>query len=395
MLLGLVPAAPSAAQDDCPALVEEALARAGAACGMLGRNQICYGYNMVEVTSWERAALDAFAAPGDVLDVARLSSLSTAPMDVNNGIWGVAVLALQADLPAALPGQNVTFIIFGDVKLESAGADPNYPTPMQAFYLTTGIGEPACKEAPRDGLLVQTPTGTTVHFMINGIEVGISSTAFIQSGAEIFSLSALDGSIEVTAQGETQTVVPGRRVDVPMHRVRAFGTTVRSVPDAPPAEPVFYDVDDVRGVPVNLLPEQVAVPAPAGVEVNVIGCELDEGGRTTVEAGQPLILEFGWYATTPDLVEQFTNTVARRLTYDGEPVEAWDVPAPELNEDGYFISWYFWVIPEPKPGEHEVMLSYDFLFPLTDGIDGDGDGEPDIYDGAEAWACTVRVLRAH
>ena len=42
-------------------------------------------------------------------------------MDLVNGMWGVALLRVQANLPDTLPGQNVTMLLFGDVAIENAG----------------------------------------------------------------------------------------------------------------------------------------------------------------------------------------------------------------------------------------------------------------------------------
>ncbi len=47
--------------------------------------------------------------------------------------------------------------------------------PMQAFYLTTGLGEPTCTEAP-DVLIVYNPTGVDVTLNVNGLEVTLGST---------------------------------------------------------------------------------------------------------------------------------------------------------------------------------------------------------------------------
>lgn len=113
---------PLAAQDDsgaCPALVERALTVAGEACQGLGRNQVCYGHTLVDATDFDGAPLPDFESSGDQADVTALASLITAPLDVVGGTWGVALLSLQANLPDTLPGQNVTFVVFGDVQLRS------------------------------------------------------------------------------------------------------------------------------------------------------------------------------------------------------------------------------------------------------------------------------------
>jgi uncharacterized protein YraI len=47
--------------------------------------------------------------------------------------------------------------------------------PMQAFYLTTGLGGPTCVEAT-DALIISNPTGVDVTLNVNGLEVTLGST---------------------------------------------------------------------------------------------------------------------------------------------------------------------------------------------------------------------------
>lgn len=51
----------------------------------------------------------------------------------------------------------------------------NILSPMQAFYFTTGTGNPACKQAP-DALVIQSPERLSVNLSVNGATVRIGST---------------------------------------------------------------------------------------------------------------------------------------------------------------------------------------------------------------------------
>ena len=54
--------------------------------------------------------------------------------------------------------------------------------PMQAFYLSTGIGEPDCSEMPENGLLVQTPKGVgEINLLVNEVEISMGSTVFLSA----------------------------------------------------------------------------------------------------------------------------------------------------------------------------------------------------------------------
>lgn len=159
MMLGAAP--PALAQGDgdaCPALVMEALVLVDEACAGLGRNLACYGHTRVEAAGWDEAPL-AFVESGDTVEVGDLASLATFPLDVETGEWGVAVLALQADLPgtlpgqAPLPGQAVTFVVFGDVELvsevtpEDMAAEP----PPTCEAANTGTGSLNVRSGPGTG----------------------------------------------------------------------------------------------------------------------------------------------------------------------------------------------------------------------------------------------------
>mgnify|MGYP005844665943 CR=1 FL=1 len=448
----------------CPALVEAALAAVSEGCARLGRDQACYGHTQVTATTWEDAPLEDFTAPGDQADLAELAALATFPMNVDQGTWGVAALSLRADLPESLPGQYVTFLVFGDAELTSdvppqdlagplltceatatggvnlrtgpgtayaiagglaagdavtvtgrdaagdwfsidlasqtawvsapllrtdcavdalpvveAGAPArSYAAPMQAFYLTTGLGEPACREAPRDGLLVQAPQETTVHFLINGVAVTVGSTALLQTRQDTLRVNAFDGAVGVTSARRTRTAEPGQRVDV--------------VPGQPPAEPEPFDIADVRGAPVDLLPEPVQIPPPAGTIVSAVRCALAEGGRKTVPTGEPLAINFGWAAPTPDYLHDFLDAATVTLTYDGSPLDLWNLIGPTTTEQGNVAIWHYWVVPDPTPGEHQLVVMYTLSRAILDGGDYDQDGQLDVFGpGTETLACALTV----
>lgn len=108
------------AQGTCSDLVFEALEAVDANCTELGRNEACYGFDQVEVSFLGEISTDTFAAPADIAPVADIETIRTAPLNMDNGVWGVAVMNLQANMPNTLPGQNVTFVLLGDVEVENA-----------------------------------------------------------------------------------------------------------------------------------------------------------------------------------------------------------------------------------------------------------------------------------
>lgn len=322
--------------ESCPALVEAALSAVDESCAAAGRNQACYGHVSAAAETFPAAAV-RFDEPGDIADLTPIRRLSLSAMDEADGLWGVAVLRIQADLPDTLPGQNVTFLLFGDVDLRAepptpvlpatitasgsvnvrqtpsatgavtvslppdshllvAGQDasgdwlrvrlpesgqlgwlsaglvtfdaedgnlpvvrPNEPVfgPIQAFYLQTGLGAPACVQAPPDGLLIQTPSGAgPVTLRVNETTVELGSTIFLQAqpGGNLV-IRVVEGRARVTAFGVTRTVPAGARVVVPLDDDGAAS--------GPPALPEPYDADALAALPVRSLPDPVTVAAPA------------------------------------------------------------------------------------------------------------------------------------
>ncbi len=323
----------------CPTLVSEALIAVGDACGGLGRNQVCYGNLSMLVTPRDPDAELDFDTPGERIGVPDVRAMQLSSLSQDPAQWGVAIMALQANLPENLPGQNATIVLFGEVELEDRGGetaplpevfvtgggvnvrqgpttssavvgrvgstpqrvvgrladgswlrvvledgtdgwvsasvvtvdgdagllgeltadDPAPETsgnygPMQAFRLRTGIGAPACSEAPADGILIQTPEGTAeIKLEINKVTVYLASTAVVRAvpGGDM-RLTLLEGSSSV---GSTQTNF--------VH-LDPFQTAVIALDDNGEATEAIRveeaQAEDYSAVPVGLLPRLVEVP---------------------------------------------------------------------------------------------------------------------------------------
>jgi hypothetical protein len=276
------------AQTNCPELVSQALEAVDANCNATGRNEACYGYDQVEASFLVDVADDFFSQVAAISPVADIETIRTAPLNTETGVWGVAVMNIQADLPNTIPGQSVTFVLLGDVEVENAVAPEdafvpsegmevtvNIPsganvrsgpgtnfnvvgglqngqtvladglsedgqwlrvayrerpawlslsvvvenaalaelptltaelqTPMQAFYLRTGIGEPECNEAPESGLLVQGPENIEITINVNGADISLGSSGILRiiylDGLPFLQIIVIDG--QFTTGGKT------------------------------------------------------------------------------------------------------------------------------------------------------------------------------------------------
>ena len=97
------------------------------------------------------------------------------PLNRQTGTWGLSLLKLQANLPDTNPGQNVTFLVFGDTSVDNVSGD------MQTFYFSSTLGTPSCNELPADGIVVRSPNHVQVSFKANGVDITIASTIVMQA----------------------------------------------------------------------------------------------------------------------------------------------------------------------------------------------------------------------
>lgn len=241
----------------CSAVVEQIITAVGDICADTGRNQACYGNVSLNIIPRGTATDYTFQQVGDVMDVAQIQTLRTLPLNQETGQWGVAMLRLQANLPQTLPGQNVTFLVFGDTQLTSAVPDGNTTaTPMQAFYLQSGLGQAACNEVPENGLLVQTPTGAgQITFSMNGMNVSIGSTAYFQSAPNNrMKIITLEGATGVRYGNESYPIVAGTQFEVELD------DDLLPIDDTGYIE--SYELDELDDLPLELLDREIEIAVP-------------------------------------------------------------------------------------------------------------------------------------
>jgi uncharacterized protein YgiM (DUF1202 family) len=102
---------------DCPDLVSNALTSTERSCSDVTRNQACYGNFNLDVEAQDGAPAFEFEQVGDTTDLTNIQSMQLEPMDVSEGVWGIALLRVEANLPDDEAVQTVTILIFGDVEI--------------------------------------------------------------------------------------------------------------------------------------------------------------------------------------------------------------------------------------------------------------------------------------
>lgn len=125
------------AQNSCPALVQSALDQMGENCGSLGRNNACYGFTRVDSTFAENTPVDFFSQPSDRAALAQIETLTTTPLDLDLDQWGIAVMNLLANVPGALPGQSVVFMLMGNTEVSNMVEPANTLPEVEPVDVTT------------------------------------------------------------------------------------------------------------------------------------------------------------------------------------------------------------------------------------------------------------------
>jgi len=264
----------------CPDIVNNAIQAADQLCEGLGRNTICYGNFKLDATPQDGVSDWTFEQVGDIANVNDLATLHLTGMNEANGEWGVAVMALQANLPDTLPGQNVIFILFGDVTVENTTTqqqvDDGEFSPMQAFYLTTGIGDAGCSEAPESGMLVQTPKGVgEVTFNVNGVDVAMGSTVFFQANTrQHLTATTVEGAAVFTIDGESFPILAGTRLGI--ERGEDGFIPLQNLPESYAGE-----FERLNVLPIGLLDREIEIEPPMDGEIL-------EALHQRIEDGQPL-----------------------------------------------------------------------------------------------------------
>src|ERR1041385_8332754 len=80
-------------------------------CNGLDVNQVCYANKTISVAYPDQGNVNpvAFAQAGDIAPLSTFKSITTSPLNLETGEWGLAVVKVQATVPGATAGQAVTF----------------------------------------------------------------------------------------------------------------------------------------------------------------------------------------------------------------------------------------------------------------------------------------------
>jgi hypothetical protein len=137
--------------------------------------------------------------------------------------------------------------------------DPNAPpfSPMQAFYVRPQFSGVQCSDAP-NGVLVQSPDNVKVQLTVNEVQIQLGSTVFIEMEAGgAMDINDIEGDVQVQAGGITVDVPSGYRTRIPLDASQH--------PTGTPSQAEPLDAAALAALPIALLPDQIAPPAPIWV----------------------------------------------------------------------------------------------------------------------------------
>jgi uncharacterized protein YgiM (DUF1202 family) len=149
---------------ECSEMIQIALEAAEEQCEDAGRNQVCYGYTALIAEAQPDATDFTFEKVGDIADVAAIQRLQLAGLDVENGIWGVVLMRVQANIPDTLPGQNVTVMLFGNTEIRNAAASVAQQIPPEQQRSITANQSINVRELPSTNgrVLGSSASGTAI-----------------------------------------------------------------------------------------------------------------------------------------------------------------------------------------------------------------------------------------
>ncbi len=264
----IAPDAPAAAQDggSCQALYQAALVDMMAHCFNLQAGTACSVSGDVSIAM---ASGQEVNDPGGAARLSGVAALRALPGD--GSAWSVASLTIEDRLNAR---NAATLIVLGPVDL-TFEADAVL-SPGAAFTLKGGSDPYPCSDLARPGVLVQSPPNTLTQLRVNGVEVTINGMALIHP---------LDGGIEVASLAKETILGQSGTVVFAGYGVQASGSNVSPV--------VPYDPSAVAHLPVEILPEMMAISLPGNATVkettNLFSRPAAESyTNTMVKAGLPV-----------------------------------------------------------------------------------------------------------
>ncbi len=350
---GLSAAAAQTTNAVCPTLIQDALNAAESNCPSMQRNSACYGNNRVEREFSQPQPSGFFTEPSDRSAIDILSRLQTTPLIIESGEWGIAVMALQANLPGTLPGQNALFMLVGDTTMESAVAPENIAPAAENSISATTNSSASIRFAPnpQSSIIEQISAGTRV--LIDAIT---PDNAWVRITSDPDDDSTLyTGWVEVSAFDDMDT---------------AALTVI--APEARTEMQAFYLRTRIGGLECSQAPDALIVQSPQQLQVqfSVNGAEIRIGSTVVLREVEVVGTLIDSLDDEYEFNREEVASILEVITLDGQAIINPDTPEEK-------------VIPA---GSNSVMC---LSRPSDLGVEGDED-DRQLVDGC-GWSDAATV----
>jgi hypothetical protein len=295
-------------QNFCSDFILQALETLDDNCNAMDRNSACYGNFRLSATFLEEVESDFFSRPADRADLVQLQSLSTDPLNPDAEEWGIALINAQANLPGALPGQAVTFLLMGEATVVNAVSPEQAALPFDPIEVTTSA-QAAIRTQPRSN----------------------ANLAGSAPAAAVLGADAIDPSgqwVRVIYDDPADDETPALGGWVLRASLAGFDSSILPVVDSDTVTPMqSFIFRTGLGRPVcDQAPNQVIVQGPTNTQVNltVNGADIVVGSTIGLQSVQ---------GAPQDIIDELDlpDDIIDRLT-DGSGSEATDEPGSENSE---------------------------------------------------------------
>jgi len=178
--------------------------------------------------------------------------------------------------------------------------------PMQSFTFRSGVADAPCSGAPESGILLQTSEETTLS--INGAEIHLNGTAFLQARSEL-AVNSLEGIVRVGALDVAHVLTPGMLARVPLDN--------GGLASAGPASPEPYDASVVQALPLGNLERAITIaPSLSPGQIAAAGIPTAGDWVTTYS-----VLTYDCQDGRTDVEDRFrSNPLAIQVEQDGAAI---------------------------------------------------------------------------
>lgn len=197
----------SHAQDDdsqdnlCASIVTDALQTVGSSCTEIGRNEICFGHQTIQV-EWQDDVASAFETSGDRIPTTSIQSIGTSAINPETGDWGMTLMLAQSDFPDD-EESAMTYALMGNAQIRAGSS-----VETTCVVSNQGTDNFNIRQAPNaDGTLVgHLPVGNPIAatgrnaandwiFVDDGYVSGWILGSLLTTNCDTSNLAIVDGSV--------------------------------------------------------------------------------------------------------------------------------------------------------------------------------------------------------